>query len=61
MLSKKLMARSMGSSTTSPMLAPFTRTERLSGRSRFPPQVWQGCSIMNSSRVARTPSLVDSR
>ena len=28
---------------------PSTSTARLSGLSRLPPQVWQGCSIMNSS------------
>ena len=61
MLSKKSMARCTGRSTTSPMLVPWTSTDRLSGLSRLPPHVWQGCSIMNSSSVARTPSLVDSR
>ena len=50
-LSKNSSARSTGSSTTSPMLRPFTSTARLSALSRLPPQVWQGCSIMNSSSV----------
>ncbi len=59
--SKNSIARSTGRSTTSPMLAPCTVTARLSGRSRRPPHVWQGCSIMNSSSEARTASLEDSR
>jgi hypothetical protein len=45
----------------SPMLRPFTSTARLSALRRRPPQVWQGCSIMNSSSVVRTASLLDSR
>jgi hypothetical protein len=58
--SKKATASSTGMSTTSPILRPESRTERLSGLSRRPPQSRQGISTRNSSSWERTASLLDS-
>src|SRR2546429_8078678 len=48
LLSKNCSASVTGRSTTSPMLLPWSSTDRLSGRSRLPPHVGHGCSIMRS-------------
>src|SRR3989454_8455003 len=56
MLSKNASASVTGRSTTSPMLLPWSSTDRLSGRSRLPPHVGHGCSIMYSSSCSRTRS-----
>src|SRR5438132_5276370 len=44
MLSKNCSASVTGRSTTSPMLLPWSSTDRLSGRSRLPPHVGHACS-----------------
>ena len=59
--SKNASASATDNSTTSPMLFPCTRTERLSGRSRLPRHAGHGCSTMYSSSCSRTPSDAVSR